>query len=330
RPSVKRFALPVIGVVMVGDLLLFAYGKRVTHDPLLYYPEVPALQEIVRAKPGRAIGIDCLPANIGQAIGLSDIRGFDSVDPERWLKLLWIGSGTEGEHSNYAATQTYVPQMVIVPPDEIRFPAVLDMLSVRYAIFRGAPSPGIKPRFRSEDYWVLENRHALPRVFLPNRVERVANDADVLRKLALPDFDPTEVAYVSANMAMSGTVRGEVAIKEEVPTRIVVDAQMQTRGLLVLADNWDKGWHAYVNGKRTTIVRANYTIRGVVLPAGSNTVEFRYESPGLVLGNRLATGALALLLAWTLVVVLRRRKLAHLARQILVQGPSPVPATRTA
>jgi hypothetical protein len=320
RPSTKRFAFPVVGLLMVVDLLLFGYGKRVTQDVSLYFPEVPALREVANATPGREIAIDCLPANLAQAVGLMDIRGFDSVDPERWLKLLWIASGTEGRHTDYAATQSFVPRWRGVPPDEIRFPAVLDMVSVRYAIFRGVPGPAVRPRFRSEDYWVLENRHALPRVYIPNRVESVPSDDDVLRKLALPDFDAREVAYVNSNVAMWGTIRGEAKIKEETPTRIVVDAQMQTRGLLVLADNWDKGWRAYVNGKRTPILRTNYTIRGVLLPTGSSTVEFRYESPALALGNLLAVAAMSILLGWGTALRWRRRRPAQAAGRTLSEA----------
>lgn len=327
RPSLRRFAFPVVGILMLGDLLSFDYGKRVMHDPLLYYPEVPALIEMAKATPGREVAINCLPANMGQAVGLMDIRGFDSVDPERWLKLLWTASGTEGQHSDYAATQRFEPRWKIVPPDEIRFPEVLDMLSVRYAIFRGSPLPGVKPRFRSEDYWILENRHALPRVFVPKRVEAVS-DEETLRKLALPSFDAREVAYVDSHMSMSGTIRGTAAIREEIPTRIVVDAQMQMRGLLVLADNWDKGWRAYVNGTPTPVVRTNYSIRGVVLPAGSSRVEFRYESPALARGNVLAIAAIVTLLGWATALEWRRRKRARVTGPTLSQVPRVLPAAR--
>jgi len=326
RPSARRFVLPWVGILMVGDLLMFGFGKRPMHDPLLYFPEIPALRQVAEGTPGREFCINCMPANLAQAVGLMDIRGFDSVDPERWLRLLWVASGAEGEHFDYAATQYFIPRWKIVAPDGIRFPAILDMLSVRYAIFRGTPLPGIRPRFRSEDYWVLENRHALPRVYVPARVESIPSDDEVLRKLALPSFNPREVAYVDASLSMWGTIRGKAEIKEEIPTRIVVNAQMESRGLLVLADNWDKGWRAYVNGKPTPVVRTNYSIRGVALPAGPSNVEFRYESPALVLGNALAAAAITALLGWGAALAWRRRKRGRVARQSLSQAPLALPA----
>jgi hypothetical protein len=328
RPAANRLALPVIALVMLGDLLLFAYGKRVVHDPLLYFPEVPALQEMAKATPGREICVGCLPANFAQAVGLMDIRGFDSVDPERWLRLLWIASGGEGEHFDYAATQYFVPKMTIVSQGDLQLPPVLDMLSVRYAIFRGTPMQGVKPRFRSEDYWVLENRNALPRVFVPKRVESITKDEQVLRALARKDFNPREVAYVSSNLVMSGYIRGEATIKEETPTRVVVEANMETRGLLVLADNWNKGWQAYVNDRAAPIIRTNYSIRGVLLGRGASTVEFRYESPMLALGNWLAVAAFAVLLVWSILVL--RRQASRGVRAACRVDPSPAPAAHAA
>jgi uncharacterized membrane protein YfhO len=89
----------------------------------------------------------------------------------------------------------------------------------------------------------------------------------------------------------------------------------------VLADNWDKGWRAYVNGKRTPIVRANYAIRGVLLEPGSSRIEFRYEPSALALGNALAVAAIASLFAWAAALAWRRRKVARMTGQALRQVP---------
>jgi uncharacterized membrane protein YfhO len=93
----------------------------------------------------------------------------------------------------------------------------------------------------------------------------------------------------------------------------VIDAQMETPGLLVLADRWDVGWQAYVNGARAPILQTNYAIRGVTLPAGASKVEFRYEPNRVAIGNALALGTIAVLLTWTGLVVWRRRKATPVA-----------------
>jgi hypothetical protein len=329
RPSASRLAFSVVGVLAVSDLLGFGIGKRINEDPSLYYPEVPALREVATATPGRVIGVGCLPANISQAVGLMDIRGYDSVDPARLLRLMALASAEGGHFASYAATQYFHPKLKIEAPDTIRFSPVFDMLSVRWAIFRGIPSPGITPRFRSEDYWVLENRRALPRAFVPQRVESATNEKKLLANLGRSDFDARRVAYVESHLSMRGPIRGNATITEEIPSRIKVDVQMETTGLLVLADNWDKGWRAYVDGRPASILRTNYTLRGVVVNPGTSTVEFRHESSTLALGNGLALLAIAVLLTWTGVAAWRRRA-RRAEERPPVAASQPLAATRAA
>ena len=68
--------------------------------------------------------------------------------------------------------------------------------------------------------------------------------------------------------------------------------------LLVLADRWDNGWRAFVDGKPVPILVANQAIRGVVLPAGRATLEFRYQSASVRLGFFLAGAAGLILFGW--------------------------------
>jgi hypothetical protein len=181
------------------------------------------------------------------------------------------------------------------------------MLDVRYVIFRGVPPPEVRPAFQSPDYWVLVNSNALPRAFVPRRVEIVANPAVRLQKLASPEFNPRTVAYVELPVGLPPSCRGTADIVEEIPTRVKVAVNMETVGLVVLADLWDKGWRAYLNGKPVPILIANHAIRGVVVPAGRATLEFRYEPASFALGLRLAALATVILISWIGVSVWRRR-----------------------
>lgn len=49
---------------------------------------------------------------------------------------------------------------------------------------------------------------------------------------------------------------------------------------LVYNDNFHHNWNVYVNGKPEKLYRANLALKGVVLPAGENTVTFRFEPLG--------------------------------------------------
>jgi uncharacterized membrane protein YfhO len=92
---------------------------------------------------------------------------------------------------------------------------------------------------------------------------------------------------------------------------------METPGMIVLADNWDQGWRAYWNGRPVPVLRANYAVRGVVVPAGSGTLEFVYRPASLILGLWLAGLAVIVLAGWLIAIKIRMFK--------TIVPPSPEP-----
>jgi hypothetical protein len=68
----------------------------------------------------------------------------------------------------------------------------------------------------------------------------------------------------------------QVKLQQDAPERVVVSVQAETPTVLVLADSFLPGWQAEVDGAPATIWRANYHFRGVLVPAGTHTVTFRY------------------------------------------------------
>lgn len=300
RPHWQSRFLPFLAVIFLGDLLWFGYGRNVQCDPSLYYPPVPVLEQIAKSTPGRVAGYFCLPATLAGAGGLSDLRGYDGVDPARIVDLLQLAAGPPVSTPKYALTQYLVPRVTPTPDGSVRLPPVLDMLAVRYVVFRGSPAPGARPVFQGPDYWVLVNSNALDRVFIPQHTECVPDKKARLAKLGSDEFNPREVAYVESPLSLPSSCRGKAEIVEEIPTRVTVAARMETPGLLVLADRWDSGWQAYLNGKAAPILRANHAVRGVVVPSGESTVQFRYEPASFAWGLRLLVVGIILMLSWTL------------------------------
>jgi hypothetical protein len=209
--------------------------------------------------------------------------------------------------SSYAATQRLSPMGRILPPGNIQLLPTLDMLNVRYVIFRGAPRESIHPPFQGDDYWALVNSAALPRAFVPKSVQTVSNAYDELQQIASQQFDAAKTTFVESPIQLPADCRGVAHITKEIPTGITISVKMETPGLVVLADNWDKGWRAFYNGESVPILRANYAIRGVVVPAGSGTLEFIYRPASLMLGLWVAGFAATVLLCWLVVLWIQNR-----------------------
>ena len=293
-------------IFLLADLLWFGRDRAALCDPALYYPKIAVLDAITRSVPGRIIGVNCLPPSVTASEGLNDIRGYDPIEPARMVALL-KSTSNPGEEPGYAAIQFLIPAGKISAPCNIRLSPILDMLDVRYVIFRGTPPPDIHPAFQSPDYWALINSNALPRAFIPKSVETIANDRNELEKLTAPEFNPRDIAYVESQIKLPASCRGTAQITNEIPTRVTISVHMETPGLVVLADRWDKGWHAYFNGKPAPVLQANYAIRGVVVPAGNGTLEFVYRPASLILGLWLACVAATILLFWLMLISIHGR-----------------------
>lgn len=47
------------------------------------------------------------------------------------------------------------------------------------------------------------------------------------------------------------------------------------------------GWNAFIDGKKAEIVKTNYALRGLAIPAGTHKIEFRFEPYSYKLGDQL-------------------------------------------
>jgi hypothetical protein len=155
--------------------------------------------------------------------------------------------------------------------------------------------PLVTPATRFEDltteissngqYGVLEFTGALPRVLLLSHWLVFANDAEILKNLADPQFDPHRTALLQEEVPLKQSVgsanddAGTASIESYAPKQIRVTACAKTNSILLYNDKYDSGWHAWVDGKETPIFRCNYLMRGISLQPGEHIVEFRFTPP---------------------------------------------------
>ncbi len=151
-------------------------------------------------------------------------------------------------------------------------------------------------------YAVFEFSGALPRATVLTRWSVETNDSGAMARIVDPVFDPTrEVVLSEAPAGITASTespRGEATIRSFKPRHVVVQAKAPQAGILLLNDRWHEHWHATVDGKPAPVLRANFIMRGVALPAGEHTVEFRFDPPHGALTitlSAVAVGALLLL-----------------------------------
>jgi hypothetical protein len=136
-------------------------------------------------------------------------------------------------------------------------------------------------------YAVIEFTGALPRALLYSNWQVVTNDDAALAMLASKTFDPTRTALVAnasagqpAPAATSATTDpGTVEFVSYAPKDILLRAKATGPALLVLNDRYDPNWKVTVDGQPAELLRSNYLMRGVRLPAGDHQVRFVFAPP---------------------------------------------------
>jgi hypothetical protein len=164
--------------------------------------------------------------------------------------------------------------------------------------------------------WIVHEVETLPPLPRPMRIEAVDertkavlfpdNKARDFRRTAVIETDeplPPRQREQTADAPLSADER--CAITHYDPQRVTIEADLASPGLLVLSDAWFPGWRAVVTAadrsQETPIYRTNRVLRGVWLPAGKQTVEFRYRPQAFVGGAMISVASwivLAALGAW--------------------------------
>jgi hypothetical protein len=171
---------------------------------------------------------------------------------------------------------------------------VVNMLNVEYIIALGR-LPEDRFQLASVDQarraLTYRNPGALPRAWYVGDV-RVADDHEALRTVASAGFNPRVTAVVDrpTGGAVAAPDSGvSPQITEYRSRQIVLRSVSPVQTLLVLSEiYYPAGWTARIDGQETPILRTNYALRSVVVPAGSHDVVFRFDPPLYALGYTIS------------------------------------------
>ncbi len=133
---------------------------------------------------------------------------------------------------------------------------------------------------RTPDGYVYENPRALPRVLFPLRRGRRISTS-LMKTGAWPQFDPTRTVLLARAVAPPAVrVDGErrtIRIVSYRNTEVIVEAESQTGGYVVLNDSWDDWWRVEIDGAPAVLERANVAFRAVPVPPGKHVVRFVFR-----------------------------------------------------
>lgn len=159
---------------------------------------------------------------------------------------------------------------------------ILNMLDVKYVIQtdkEGKEFPTSNPNANGNAWFVSQ--------------VKLVNSADEEMK-ALDSLDSKNVAIVNSkdfeinNTAFAKDSLATVTLDSYKPNHLKYTSNNTNEGLAVFSEMYyGKGWNAFIDGKKADHIRADYVLRGLQIPAGKHSIEFKFEPQVIKTGSTI-------------------------------------------
>ncbi|MFD0999533.1 YfhO family protein [Ohtaekwangia kribbensis] len=167
---------------------------------------------------------------------------------------------------------------------------VMNMLNVKYIVFGPERNNIIPNPAANGNGWFVSEV-----ITVSSPTEEVLKTCGVnTRTTAVIDGSRFKVESVQADTTATLT------LADRNPNYQKYESQSQASGLAVFSEiYYPKGWKAFVDGKETEIICADYVLRAVQVPAGKHVVEFKFEPAAYYTGNKIT-----MISSWLMLVAL--------------------------
>jgi hypothetical protein len=185
---------------------------------------------------------------------------------------------------------------------------LIDVMNARYVVTTH-PFPDV-PEFKlvwegadfeGVERHVYENTTALPRLFFVDRYLALEPDEILALLPTLPsngiDLSGTVLLETEPGVRPVSKAGAEAKITRYSLNEIRVDAKLQSPAILVLSEVFYPRWKVLVDGQAGEVLKADYLLRAVALPAGDHEVVFRYDASLLKRGLSISVATFAAVLA---------------------------------
>lgn len=167
------------------------------------------------------------------------------------------------------------------------YPA-FNMLNVKYIIIGPESGNVIVNTGANGSAWYVSN---IVKVNSP--AEELKNTCSVSKTTAVIDVSRFPVSLSGSDSTAT------IEIVEHKPNYLKYRSKSQSPGLVVFSEIYYPGWKATIDGNEARVIRANYILRALEVPAGDHTIEFKFEPKPYTVGNKITTAS-----SWLVLLVL--------------------------
>lgn len=161
----------------------------------------------------------------------------------------------------------------------------------------------------------IPNKDALGNVWFVKGIQVEKGPAEVMK--SLDSFNPKDTAIIEQKDKIESLNNLEfdenasIALVNNKNDEINYKSSSTKKQLAVFSEiYYNLGWKAYVDNVETPIVKANYVLRGLVVPAGNHAIRFEFKP--ITIKNSIIASTFASILLWiciaTMIVIAFRNK----------------------
>ncbi len=187
---------------------------------------------------------------------------------------------------------------------------VISMLNTKYFVF--------KPEGDKEPI-VQQNTEAMGNCWFVNHVVVAKSPADELSQLKGRNFKDSAVISNEDGAILkpfSADTTGTIQLTNFDADEMTYSSDSKTDKFAVFSEiYYPKGWKAYIDEKETPILKTNYVLRGLQIPAGKHTIKFIFKPETIAKGNKLSMiGSILFYIAvlggflWSILVWMKKQK----------------------
>ncbi|HJQ73218.1 MAG TPA: hypothetical protein VJ887_07365 [Actinomycetota bacterium] len=339
RPSLAVVVPPVVAIeltasALAGQVLVSAEPLRPSYyhvgpslpsgfvpllrpmiDAAAYVAEEPFVRQIA-AEGGRYLtyGVyhpvqtpadwPALADQRGMLFGVEDAQTYNPTQPFGY----WLFVRSVNSHAPTPEPINYNLSYFVHPT-----PATMDLLGVGWVIARSdaRPEEGWE-RVSRDGAWTLYRREpAGPRATAFPSWTVTSSPEVALRGVTAPGSDPRTLIVSGEDPGVSsGAGPGEpvpASYRALGPGHSLVTVSTPAPAMLLVRNTYDPHWHATVDGRSAPVLIGDGFLQAIPVPAGTHTIDLRYDDPWIGIGLAGSGFALMMFLGAALLLAARER-----------------------
>ena len=275
----------IIGIIMVGDLF-FVDKNYVSNDGKQFRSIREIDQPFEETAADKEIRKDQSVYRVYELQGRlqgrtsyfhKSVGGYSAVRPRRYEQLF-----------DYQIDKQLSDLGKIINPETMMLTKsipMLNALNVKYLIVQTNDGESVaitNPHINGNAWFVSELKTVNSADEEIKTLEK-ADTKNMAVRSKMSDFEKSSISAIYKKDSLAS-----IQIVEFEPNYIKYTSNNSNDGFAVFSENYYKGWKATIDGKESTIMRVDYVLRGLEIPAGKHVIEFKFEPQVIKTGSTIA------------------------------------------